>query len=471
MSSAPREGVPGAAALGSVISSDRYSPKVRSFLNQLAPGAKANGFVDATIRRNPLLRRKLTSTFFRLREWPATEVAALCARLTERSLRQARRTRYGRGRGDYDDWPLLAPGRVREAPADFVNPLTLIRVPASTGGTTGAPLLLTRSLESIVAEQFFLDELLAPHGFNMHRSRIAVLRGDRVKDALDTEPPYGRLTHGGRRLALSTMHLSPRTVNWFYGALREFRPQVLWVYPSAALSFMKLLGDARSRLGIPVILTSSEVLPADLHLALERYFDGDVINYYGQAERVCFAYSTRPHRFYFHPGYGRVELVAVPSSDPDLRRYRVVGTSFWNSAMPLVRYDTRDTIVVPGEYDEEALNDVILGRRHFLGVEGREGEYLLTRDGVMIIGLNQIPREVKNVFRMQLVQEAFDAVRINVVAAAAFGPDDLHQIERQARDKIPGEMSVHVAVVEQLTTGASGKAPFVIRLVDQGTRD
>ena len=467
MSPAPTESAPAASGFDDAINRNPAAASLRSFLNRLAPGAKANGIIDAAIRRNPWLRHKVASAVLRMRDWPVAEVAGLCARLTERSLRDARRTRYGRGRGGYDDWPLLSPGRVREAPADFVNPLKLFRAPASTGGTTGAPLQLTRSLESIVAEQFFLDELLAPHGFSMHRSRIAVLRGDRVKDALDLEAPYGRLTHGGRRLALSTMHLGPRTVSWFYRALREFRPQVLWVYPSAALSLMKLLGDERARLGIPVILASSEVMPASLHLALERHFESDVINYYGQAERVCLAYSTRPHRFFFHPGYGRVELAAETSPEPGHRRFRIIGTSFWNSAMPLVRYDTGDAIIVPNDYDEAALNDVALGRRHFLSIEGREGEYLLTREGVRVIGLNQIPRELKNVFQMQLVQNAYDSVAVNVVAMPGFGPDDLHQIERQARAKIPAEMSVDVCVVEELATGPSGKAPFVIRLVDR----
>jgi phenylacetate-CoA ligase len=443
---------------------------LRSLLNHFAPRAKANGLIDAAIRRNPLLRRKVANTLYRLRDRPTAEIESLCAKLTERTLRHARRARYGHGRGVYEDWPILTTDRVRGTPADFIDPLALFRTPASTGGTTGAPLLLTRSLESIVAEQFFLDELLAPHGFSMHRSRIAILRGDRVKDVLDTNPPFGHLTHGGRRLSLSSMHLAPHSVTWFYRALREFKPQVLWIYPNAALSLIKLLGDERTRLGIPVILASSEVMAPDLHLALERHFDGDVINYYGQAERVCFAYSTRPHRFFFHPGYGRVDLVPSQPAEPGVCRFRVVATSFWNSAMPLVRYDTGDTILVPADYDEAALDEVRLGRSHFLAIEGREGEYLLTREGVRIIGLNQIPREVRNVFQLQLVQDSFDAVRVSVVAKPAFAAADLQQIERQARAKVPGDMQVSVAVVKQLETNRSGKAPFVLRRIDRDTR-
>ena len=44
------------------------------------------------------------------------------------------------------------------------------------------PLKLWRSMECVVAEQAFLDDLLAPYGFSMHGSRMAVLRADKVKD-------------------------------------------------------------------------------------------------------------------------------------------------------------------------------------------------------------------------------------------------------------------------------------------------
>jgi hypothetical protein len=61
-------------------------------------------------------------------------------------------------------------------------------------------------------------------------------------------------------------------------------------------------------------------------------------------------------------------------------------------------------------------------------------------------------------------------VRVSVVAKPAFAAADLQQIERQARAKVPGDMQVSVAVVKQLETNRSGKAPFVLRRIDRDTR-
>ncbi len=440
----------------------------RSLLSQVALHLKSKGMMDAAIRRNPWIRRRVLNTIDRWHDLSSTDIATLGDDLTNRSLRAARRTPYGRERsGNYRDWPILDRDLVRKAPQSFANPLHLVRVPASTGGTTGNPLKLWRSMECIVAEQCFLDDLLAPHGFSMHGSRVAVLRADKVKDANDNDPPYGRLTHGGKRLALSTPHLNQRTMNWFCKALQDFAPLILWVYPSAALSFLKLLERSHGSLNIPVILASSEVLSPELHAALERRFGCDVINYYGQAERVCFAHSTKPNEFYFNPCYGRVELIpSDPSEDPSVRRFKIIGTSHWNAAMPLVRYETGDSLVVPQSYDAADLGEVTLGRKPFIRLEGREGEYLLTGDGVRIIGLNQIPRELNNVLQLQLVQHSFDAVAINVVAMPSFSSQDAKQILQQARAKIPASITITVDVVDHLTVNVRGKAPFVLRMMD-----
>ncbi|HEY6823170.1 MAG TPA: hypothetical protein VI195_01925, partial [Steroidobacteraceae bacterium] len=264
--------------------------------------------------------------------------------------------------------------RALAAPADFINRRSLIRLPASSGGTTGTPLRLWRSLECVVAEQSFLDQLLAAYDCSM-RSRVAVLRAERVKPAAEAGPPYGRLSHGGMRLTLSSLHLNAESLPWYVDALETFAPQVLWVYPSAAINLLRLMERAALRLSLPVILASSELLSARMHAELERFFSARVINHYGQAERVCFAWSTRPEEFFFHPLYGRVELQMVAASDPPAAR--IIGTGFWNTAMPLIRYDTGDLLYLPARLGADELAEIARGERPFAGLAGRSGEYLL----------------------------------------------------------------------------------------------
>ena len=230
---------------------------------------------------------------------------------------------------------------------------------------------------------------------------------------------------------------------------------------------MKLTERASVRPKFPILLASSETLSSALHLALEGHFSCRVINYYGQAERVCFAHSVKPTEFYFNPWYGLVELLGVEEHEEGFaRRVNVVATGHWNAAMPLVRYETGDTLLVPKSYGETELADVALGRRPFIQLEGRDGEYLMTRQGVQIIGLNQIPREVANILQIQLVQRDFESVGINVVTTPAFSSKDAGQLLDQAKAKIPLSIQLTLNVVDHLETNARGKAPFVLRMID-----
>lgn len=264
----------------------------RSLLLKMTARAKFAGGIDSLVRCNPLIQRRMLRVLRQMRE---SEAVALEVeqQLAGRIVRAAQRTPYGSGwPDDLSRWPILDKERLRARPQDFANPRSLIRVPAGTGGTTGVPLRLWRSIESIVAEQVFIDQLLLPHGFDMHHTPVAVLRADTVKPPGDSSPPYGRISHGGKRLTLSSPHLSPQTLPWFHDALRRFAPSILWVYPSAAVNLLTLLRKANLRLTVPVILASSETLPGTVHKALEEDFQASVINYYGQAERVCLGYGN-----------------------------------------------------------------------------------------------------------------------------------------------------------------------------------
>jgi phenylacetate-CoA ligase len=436
-----------------------------ALLLKIASRAKTRGMLDYAVRYNPYLRRRIASALRKFHS-SSSDTALKAAPLMQRMLRAARKTPYGEGRPpELSQWPILTKEHLRDAPLTFVNPAELVRIPAASGGTTGIPLKLWRSLECITAEQLFLDELLKPFGLSM-RSRMAVLRADPVKAAHDTAPPYGTESHGGRRFTLSSLHLNGETIRWYVDALERFAPSILWVYPSAAANLYRLMERAKLRLKIPVILSSSEMLSGTTHTLLEHYFDATVINYYGQAERVCLASSKRPGEFYFNPGYGQVELIDPRPSDTGSEQVaRIVATGFWNTAMPLIRYDTGDLIYVLAGYGANELAEVAAGKRPFSGLAGRDGEYVLTQDGMRIIGLNHIPREIKNISQLQIVQVDFGTVRIDVMALPGFSNADAAAIANQARAKLPASMEVTVQAVSQLTLNDRGKAPFVIRRV------
>ena len=127
---------------------------------------------------------------------------------------------------------------------------------------------------------------------------------------------------------------------------------------------------------IPSVLTSSEVLKREAWILARETLGCDLADYYGQAERVNFAYALELRSYRFLHSYGLVELRPFASdhlSDAGQGGlFEIVGTTFWNDLMPLVRYRTGDLVRLPDDWGAREIEEVTLGLRSFSGVLGRE---------------------------------------------------------------------------------------------------
>lgn len=428
---------------------------------------KRNPLGDYLIRRNPFYygaaRRQLdaldASGFDERRAWTHDRLREI--------LHVARHTQYGRrvgGELDPESWPLLNKESLRDNNSEFLTRRDWFAAPASTGGTTGVPLQLVRSLDGVVFEQMCQDRLIERLGANPRSDRIAILRGDNIKDPSDLTPPHWIRTSGGRCMILASNVLMKETIGDYADALEKFAPSLLCAYPTSLECLCRLLNGIGRRLQIPCVLTSSEVLKPEAWKLARETLGCEMADYYGQAERVAFAQALEPREYRFLPGYGYIELLPFPN---DLAAdvgtlYEIVGTTFWNRTMPLVRYRTGDLVRLPFSWGKRELEELTLGLRSFTGVLGREQEILICPRGVRLTGIDHIPRDVRNVLRIQVIQESLEDVRILVLPGPGYTARDADQLLLNARAKVPDTMNVNVETAEWLERTPRGKTPLVI---------
>ena len=437
----------------------------RAFLASAAAYTKRQGLADLALRYNPVVRSQVSRAIDQFQRADLNGRRRLSERLTARTMAYARGSGYARQFSErYEDWPLLTKTMVRDAPEAFIRK-GFPRIPAATGGTTGTPLLLMRSASCAAAEQTFLDRLLGPGGPSWGSARIAVLRGDYVKPAADQRPPFALRTHFGRRLLLSAVHLVPENFAWYVEALQRFRPRILLAYPNQAINLLRLLDRTGDKIPVGAIVTSSEQLANESRLALENRLGAPVYDFYGQSERVCFASSSGAETYWFNPAYGRVEFAAADWYDagPGRRAVSIVGTTYWNDAMPLVRYDTGDFAIVPDTAGPAELEEITLGLRPFFGISGRSDEFVLTPDGLRVTALNQVGREVENILRIQFIQETSGLVIAQALVRPGFDDTHRQKLLSSLSTKIPPSLQFRLQIVDRLTMTSSGKTPFIIR--------
>ncbi len=434
---------------------------------QLVSSLKLLASADRLIRRNPLLYRRIGAE---LDAFEALDVAGRRA-WRDRRLRQilnaARRSEYGRKVGAPDflgDWPILEKDPLRQNPDSFLTVPQWQTVSASTSGTTGMPLKLRRSFSNVVYEQHVLDRLLRSNGVDPERVKAAVLRGDDVKSPADRQPPFWRLANGGRRLVFSSNHLDSETIGSFVEALRDYAPDVIFAYPTVLDSLCSLMLQRGDHLKVPLTACGSEVLTRETVDIARSALSTRVVGYYGQAERVAWAYGDPYTGYHFLPTYSINELRFVESAE-DADIYEIIGTGLWNHAMPLVRYRTGDQIRVRKGSTPAAVAE---GRESFLSVIGRSGDYIVGPSGARLLGIDHIPRNVPHVVRTQFIQESPESITLLVVPAPGFNEESRKLLLQHASLKLPPSMRIRIETTARLVRNGSGKAPLIVRKLYEG---
>jgi len=424
---------------------------------------------DNLVRRNPFYYERSRRVVDQLEQMDLDGRRRRGHEYLARTLKAAQRTDYGQAVGGTDElstWPLLDKELLRDRLGAFTTRREWFSAPANTGGTSGVPLKLVRSLDGVVFEQASVDRLVRGLGLDPRRARTAVLRGDHLQDPRALLSPDGVSASGGRARIFSAHSVSADNASRIIDALERFAPQLIVGYPSALEALCRLLVEQGRALSIPAMLVSSEVFKPEAWELARQALGCRIADYYGQSERVAFAYAFAPREYRFLPGYSHVELVPhasllLPDGSAD-RLYEVVGTTYWNSLMPLVRYRTGDLIRLPASWGEGEREELALGLRTFRGFLGREQEVIVCPDGVRLTGLESIPHDVEHVVRIQVVQESFDRARIRVVPTAGFGADDAARLLANARAKVPCDVEFSVEVATWLERTPRGKTPLIV---------
>jgi phenylacetate-CoA ligase len=419
--------------------------------------------VEDLIRRNPFYYARFRRLLIDTADSDLAERRELRARLLARSIAWAAAV-PGYGAGDrlqLADFPILTKETLQTRAAEFRAGSLRAGVSATTGGSSGQPLQLLRSPASVTAEQATLDWLAAKAGVDLAHCRIAVLRGDHIKDPDDQNAPFWRY-FGKRRLVLSSSHLSPAHFPAFEAELAAFRPDVMLAYPSSLELLTSLAEEHGSKLHWKLAISSSETMRPGLRSRARTAFGCMLLDHYGMAERVSLAYSLEDGVYWFVQPYSATELIADEAGD-----CRIIGSSFWNRAQPLIRYGTGDIALLPKDAESGLLEKITLGLEPFRGIGGRASEVLELANGARVYALAQVTRGVAGAATVQLLQQAPDLVQIVVVPNLRYSGETLAAIRRNFYQKVPSSVRIEFEVRDAPYRLANGKAPVFVSLLDR----
>jgi phenylacetate-CoA ligase len=340
------------------------------------------------------------------------------------------------------------------------------RLYMTTGGSTGVPVgfYLEKGV-SRPKEQAFLEAMWRRAGY-FKGARLAVIRGH-----VTSEEARGRIAdYDATRdwLMLSSYHLTFERLPKYLEALERFKPDLLHAYPSAALQLAEFLERANQVWRVPIrgLLAGSERLTLPQKRLLERVFNCRVYRWYGHSERVVLAgEGGKSELLYFWPTYGLVEF--GPPDEEGL--CEVIGTSFHNLAMPLIRYRTGDYVRLA---DPRIDGELEFPWPAVSAVDGREQEFLISGSGrrISLTAFNMHDGVFDDLYAVQFYQEAPGAAEFRYVPGPKFDSARLVKIEERMRHKLGDDFVVEMREVSDVEKTARGKHKWLVSRLNEGRK-
>jgi len=159
--------------------------------------------------------------------------------------------------------------------------------------------------------------------------------------------------------------------------------------------------------------------------------------------------------YYFVPQYGYAEF--GPPTPEGLRE--VIGTSFDNLLMPLIRYRTGDYVRLVDEGEEleypvPAASDVA----------GREQEFLVSGTGrkISLTAFNMHDSVFDGLYSVQFFQQTAGVAEFRYVAGPSFESNRLRVIEEGIRRKLGDDFVVTFRHVSEVDKTPAGKHKWLV---------
>lgn len=328
-----------------------------------------------------------------------------------------------------------------------------------TSGTTGTPSVFLRDLESINLESAAIVQHQKWANV-IRRDKRVVLRGEKVAPIERDKPPFWRFNRFKNQLMMSSYHMAEKYLPYYVSKIREFSPKMLEAYPSTAYILAQYLERIDDCLNIPIVHTSSEPLYPHWRKLIENRLNAKIFDWYGMAERVCFAVECEAHEgLHTFSGYGITEIVKPSMNETDDSEGVIVGTTLNNSIMPLIRYRTNDL--------SRAMEGSCKCGRKYPRIHAIETKYenmIITSDGKYISPslITFCFKTASNIAMSQIIQSKDGSINIRIVGEKSFREQDRNHVISGMREILGEGNKITVELVSNIERTESGKFQWII---------
>lgn len=355
----------------------------------------------------------------------------------------------------FENIPLLDKKDVQKNLNDFLNKDlgTNERFYVTTGGSTGKQAKFYQSNNVWWKELAFFHDFFKKIGFEPGDLKGSFRGGD-FKEVNTEENIFWKKNPIYNELHFSPFHINDANISSYVNKLNQERPLYFHAYPSSVLNLIRCMKKNSLSLDYQLkgILLISEQFTSQEEKKIKDFFNCEVISFYGLSERIVFAGSLDDCSSYkVDDRYGYFELVdeegnIITEND---KKGEIVGTSFDNLAMPLIRYRTGDFTSYKN-YDRKVISRI----------EGKwDKSFLIGKNDqrIYLAALNFHDEVFEKVYSYQYKQISTGDVKIFIVPNVNFEKSDVGLIKERHIERVGNIIDFAVEVIDKPILSSRGK--------------
>ncbi len=360
-----------------------------------------------------------------------------------------------------ENWPLLEKETLRQHASAFVAEDCNKRAMFNdhTSGTTGKSIDLWLS-KSAVRNWYALFEARCRSWYGVSRDdRWAMLGGQLIVSVGQRKPPFWVWNRGLNQLYMSSYHLAPDLITYYFDALQRYEIKYMLGYSSSLYELaQEMLRLKRRDIRMKVVISNAEPLFDYQRSVIEEAFQCPLRETYGMAETVAAASECEHGQMHLWPEAGIVETLGDNDELTLGTSGELVCTGLINPDMPLVRYRV-------GDRGEMTASDASCECGRTLpilsAIEGRMDDTLYTTDGRRIGRLDTVFKSQLPIREAQIIQDARDCVRVRYVPSENWNNGAPAMLTERLKSFM-GDVRVVLELVDQVPRGANGKFRAVV---------
>lgn len=350
-----------------------------------------------------------------------------------------------------EEFPYLTKQIVMNSWGDFINEryrADKLKT-GSTEGTTGQGILIANSHREIGMQKAFHEWWLRDIKFDYLRTKIVRIGLEALRDI--SLSPVQRC---GNRLLVSPVHLVPEWFENIYDSCVNFVPEVIHSYPTLLYLFARYINDhGLQPIKVKGVLLTSDVFLFPHYESFNMAFGNPKIYCsYNMSEHVALGKSII-NKEEKTISYQLDNLYAYNENlEDEFGNNEIIGTSYWNEAMPFIRYKTQDF----GKIDDNGF---------IKSLDGRGQTFLTTKRGNKISGIAILALEDyiwDYIDALQFVQKERGKLIIKIVPRGNYTQEVGERIIADIELKWPGLFDYEISIVSEISKGRSTKVNSIV---------